>query len=132
MRRGSTLVEFAFVAPLAFLTVFVAVEFGRLLMVLYGLEETARLACRTAVSRTATRNEVVDQINGRMRLFGISEYAITLTPDPPDRAPQWKPVSVEITVEYGRASWLPTPRFLNGITLTGSCTLSQESDEATS
>lgn len=123
------MVEFAVVAPLAFLTLFSAIEFGRLLLVMHGIEETAREACRLAVVRTSTYEQVVERIGERLSTFGVSRYSAQITPDPPSTADQWQPISVQVQVAYSEVSWLPAPRFLAGIMLTGSCTLPQEADK---
>lgn len=100
-----------------------------MMMVVHGIEETAREACRTAIARTATRDEIVAAIDHRLSSFGVTGFQYTMTPDPPETAPQWQLVTIEIDVSYSDVSWLPVPAFLGDVTLSGSCTLSQESDE---
>jgi len=122
-------VEFAVVAPLIFLFFFAAIEFGRVLMVIHGLEAAAREGCRIAVAWDATDDEVEAAVDQRLTEFGISGYALTIDPDPPSDALQWDPISVRIAVAYDNVSWLPMPGYLQDIVLTGSCTLPQESDD---
>jgi hypothetical protein len=128
-RRGSATVELAVVAPVIFLLIFAAVEFGRLLMAMHGLEEAAREGCRKAVLANSTATDVQDTVDTRLATFGISGYTLTTDPDPLSNACQFEPVTVKIVVPYTGVSWLPTPRFLNSIQLNASCTLSQESDQ---
>ena len=131
-RRGAAAVEFALVAPLIFLFLFLGIEFGRVLMALHGLEAAARQGCRVAVSWDATEEEIESTVEARLASFGISDYDLTLDPNPPSRAEQWQPVTVRIEATYDSVSWLPVPRFLGGITLAGSSTLPQESGQGKS
>jgi Flp pilus assembly protein TadG len=127
-RRGAAVVEMAIVTPIIFLLVFSCIEFGRMLMVVHGLEAAAREGCRTAISWDSKKKDVQDMVEERLATFGIKKYSLTLDPASPATACQWEPVSVRITAKYKDVSWLPAPRFLSGVTLTGSCTLPQEAD----
>jgi Flp pilus assembly protein TadG len=127
-RRGASVVEMALVVPIIFLVVFTCIEFGRLLMVVHGLEAAAREGCRTAIAWDATAQTVEDIVEERMATFGIQNYTLTLDPTSPSTACQWAPVSVRITTSYNNVSWLPAPKFLSGITFSGTCTLPQEAD----
>jgi len=131
-RRGVATVEFALVAPLIFLFVFAAIEFGRVLTVIHALEAAAREGCRIAISWDTTTQDVEDEVAERLNSFGISGYDLTIDPTPPTSALQWEPITVQIAVTYGKVSWLPVPERLQGITLAGSCTLPQESDQSES
>ena len=128
-RRGAAAVEFAFVAPVIFLFLFAAIEFGRVLMVADGLETAAREGCRRAIERGATQQDVENTVADRLGPFGVSDYALTVEPSPPSSACQWEPITVRIAVTYDNVSWLPVPRYLKTIVLTGSSTLPQESDQ---
>lgn len=131
-RRGAAAVEFALVAPLIFLFLFAGIEFGRLLMTLHGLEAAAREGCRVAVSWDVTQQDVEQTVAERLAAFGISDYTLTIDPSPLSSVCQWEPINVRITVTYNEVSWLPAPGYLRGITLAGSCTLPQESDQCDS
>ena len=117
------------VAPLVFLLLFASVEFGRLLMAFHGLEAAAREGCRVAISWDVTSQDVEAAVNERLNAFGISGHTTTIDPDPPIGARQWEPITVRIAVAYGEVGWLPAPRYLQNVTLVGSCTLPQESDQ---
>ena len=127
-RRGAVVVEFAIVASLLFMLFFTTIEFGRALMAMHGLEIAAREGCRIAISRDATKKDVVRSVAQRLEAFGISGYKLKVEPSSPKNADQWEPITVRIEVAYARVSWLPTSRFLQGITLSGACTLPQEAD----
>jgi hypothetical protein len=122
----------AVVTPIIFLVVFACIEFGRMVMVIHGLEAAAREGCRTAISWEATKGEVEDIIEERLATFGIHNYDLTMEPDTPAGACQWDAIRVEITVSYRDVSWLPAPRFLQAVTLSGTCSLPQESDRCSS
>ena len=128
-RRGAAVVEFAFVAPLVFLLIFAAIEFGRVLMVVNGLETAARDGCRLAISWGTTEQDVEQAVAERLSAFGVPNYALSMDPSPPTSACQWEPITVRIAATYGSVSWLPAPRSLQALVLTGSCTLPQESDQ---
>ena len=128
-RRGATVVEFALVAPLIFLLIFASIEFGRMQMTLHGLNASAREGCRTAVTWNASQQSVEQAVRDRMVSFGIVNYSLTTDPDPTSKAGQWEPITVRVTVNYDDVSWLPAPRFLRGVTLAGTSTLPQESDQ---
>jgi len=128
-RRGAAAVEFAVVAPLVFLLFFAAIEFGRVLMVVNGLETAARDGCRLAISRGTTERDVKKAVAERLNAFGVPTYDLTVDPSPPTSACQWEPITVRIAATYGSVSWLPVPKSLKALTLTASCTLPQESDE---
>jgi Flp pilus assembly protein TadG len=122
----------AVVAPLLFLFFFAAIEFGRLLMVVHGLESAAREACRVAIDRSGVRRDIGGLVSDQLAAFGVSDYKLNVNPNPPSSACQWQPVTVEIVVTYDKVSWLPAPTYLKGIALSGSCTLPQESDKCKS
>jgi hypothetical protein len=111
---------------------FAGIELGRVVMAMHGLEAAARQACRLAVSWDATQQEIEETVEERLGTFGISDYALTIDPNPPGNACQWQPVTVRIEATYDQVSWLPVPQYLGGITLAGSSTLPQESDQCDS
>lgn len=126
-RRAAAAVEFAIVAPLIFLLLFAAVEFGRVLMTIHAIESAAREGCREAVSWDPSSQHVKQTVADHLTPFGISGYTLKLNPAEPRNARQWAPVTVEIDVPFSRVSWLPVPRFAQRLMLSGSCTLPQES-----
>lgn len=101
-------------------------------MAMHGIEATARQACRLAVSWDTTPRQIEETVEARLASFGISDYQLTVDPNPPGNASQWQPVTVRIEVMYDEVSWLPVPQFLGGITLAGTSTLPQESDQSDS
>lgn len=131
-RQGTAAVEMAIVAPIIFLVFFACVEFGRVLMVVHGLEAAAREGCRFAITWDSTTSDVENLVQERLATFGITNYTLTMDPDSPASACQWEPIRVRITASYGDVTWLPAPRFLRRVTLSGFCTLPQETDRCNS
>jgi Flp pilus assembly protein TadG len=125
-RHGTATVEFALVSSMLFLFVFTSIEFGRMQMVYHGLETAAREGCRASMSWQATQQSVTNAVTNRLQTFGIVNHTLTTVPDPVSSASEWQPITVRVEVPYGQVSWLPVPRFLQGITLDGSCTLPKE------
>jgi Flp pilus assembly protein TadG len=127
-RRGATMVEFAAVAPLIFLFIFGLFEVGRVLMVLHGLETSAREGCRVAIGYGAKQTAVEAAVTERLATFGIKGYTITTTPNPTGSASQFDEVSVQISVPYSQVSLIPYITEFLELNLKGSCTLPKESD----
>jgi Flp pilus assembly protein TadG len=128
-RAGAAAVEFAIVAPIAFLIIFGFVEFGRAFFALHALEEAARAGCRVAILKDATSSEVQTAVTNILTPCKVSGQTVTTTPTSPATARQWDPVTVSVSVSYRNISWLPTPRFLANKTISASCTLPKEGDQ---
>jgi Flp pilus assembly protein TadG len=125
-RRGAAAVEFAIVAPLLFAIVFGLVEFGRALMVEQALVSAAREACRVAVLAGTTRQDVVDRATASLSAASISNFTITMNPDPPSSATEGTPVTITLAVPFNNVTWLPTPIYLGGKNLTASSVMRRE------
>jgi Flp pilus assembly protein TadG len=125
-RRGAAAVEFAIVAPLLFAIVFGLVEFGRALMVEQALVSAAREACRVAVLAGTTRQDVVDRATASLGAASISNFTITMNPDPPSSATEGTPVTITLAVPFNNVTWLPTPIYLGGKNLTASSVMRRE------
>jgi Flp pilus assembly protein TadG len=125
-RRGAAAVEFAIVAPLLFAIVFGLVEFGRALMVEQALVSAAREACRVAVLAGTTRQDVVDRATASLNAASITNFTITMNPDPPSGATEGTPVTITLAVPFNNVTWLPTPIYLGGKNLTASSVMRRE------
>lgn len=124
-RRGATAVEFAFIAPVIFLLLFACIEFCRVMMVTHTLEEAARAGCRNAILEEATSGSVEDTVESLLLQSGIDTYTLTISPDPPQSACQFEPITVSISARYADISWLP-PMYMQNKTFKSSCTLPRE------
>lgn len=125
-RRGTAAVEFAVVAPLLFAVVLGLVEFGRAIMVEQTLVSAARESCRVAVLAGTTKQDVIDRATASLSAAGISNFTVTMNPDPPSSASEGTPVTVTITVSFNNITWLPVPIYLGGKNLTASSVMRRE------
>ena len=125
-RSGAAAVEFAVVAPLMFAVVLGLVEFGRAIMVEQTLVSAARESCRVAVLAGTTKQDVINRATASLNAAGISNFSITMNPDPPSSASEGTPVTVTITVSFNNITWLPVPIYLGGKNLTASSVMRRE------
>jgi Flp pilus assembly protein TadG len=129
-RRGAAAVEFAVVAPLFFTLVFGMIEFGRVVMVQQLLtnatREGARVGVLTDSTSTDVKNKVVSYLSSGKITIATSNVTVSYASDPslPDSG---EAVTVSVTVPFSQVSWLPSPIFLSGYSLTASSTMRRES-----
>lgn len=125
-RLGVAAMEFAFVAPLIFGTLFASIEFCRSLMAAQSLEEAARSGCRVAVLKGATTSEVDAEVRRILSPVGISTYSLQIQPTNIAAEERWKPISVTINTSFSNITWLPMPKYFSSKMYTSSCTLPKE------
>ena len=125
-RRGAAVVEFAVVAPVYFLFVFGIIEYGRMVMVQQILTNAAREGARVGVLDNSTSSDVTTAANRYLAPANITTATITVSPNPPSSATSGNPVSVTVSVGFNQVSWLPSPLFLGGTTLTYTATMRRE------
>jgi len=135
-RRGATVVEFAFVAPLIFLFVFASIEFGRAFMAIHSLEGAASDGCRAAVVAGADTADVNTAVTAALQGAGISGYTVNVSSDGSPltssaqfgSVEQWAAITVTVSVPYSSVSWLPIPGYLPSFTLQSTATLPREAE----
>jgi len=125
-RRGASAVEFAVVAPVFFLFIFGMFEFGRVVMVQQFLTNATREGARVGILDNSTTSEVTTAVNTYLNSANIQGATITVTPNPPSTATYGSPVTVSVSVPFSKVSWLPSPMFLSGKTLTASSVMRRE------
>ncbi|MFQ5733017.1 MAG: TadE/TadG family type IV pilus assembly protein [Planctomycetaceae bacterium] len=125
-RRGGFLVEFAMVVPFVFLVIFGFVEYSRFALVRHGLEESARVGCRSAIVKGATVDDVKTSVANALAPFGVTGQTTTVSNL---SVCQGDIVTVTITVPYSNLKWLPSPQFLSPPAVTVTCSLPKESDD---
>ena len=127
-RRGAAAVEFAVVAPVFFLLVFGMIEYGRMVMVQQIIVNSAREGCRAAVLDGSTTSGVKTTTISAMAAgkITITTSNVTVSPDPPSNAAFGDPVTVTVTVPFNQVSWLPSPMYLGGKSMTASTTMRRE------
>lgn len=125
-RSGAALVEMAVVFPLLLTMILGMVEMSRLGMVSQLLTTAAREGCRVAVIQGKTQADVQARINSVLAGSGISVGTVTPTPSNWATAASGTAVTVSLSVPYAQVTWMPLPRFLSGVNVTASATMSSE------
>jgi hypothetical protein len=126
-RRGAAVVEFAVVAPVFFLLVFGMIEYGRLVMVQQVITNASREGARQAVLDGATSSEVRTSVTNYLTGASIGGATVSFDPDPLAGAEFGEPIEVTVTVPFNQVSWLPTPMFLGGRTMSAVTVMRRES-----
>jgi len=119
-------VEFAVVAPLFFLMVFGMIEFGRMIMVQQVITNASREGARMAVLDGATTAAVEAAVQTYLQGATIQNAQVSVNPDPPSSAGYGEPVSVTVSINFDQVSWLPSPMFLGGQSLSASSVMRRE------
>ncbi len=125
-RRGTAVVEFALVCPLFFLLVFGMIEYGRMVMVQQILTNSAREGARVGILDNSTQSNVDAAVNRYLTSAGISSATITVSPNPPSAATSGNPVEVTVSVPFNQVSWLPSPLYLGGKTMSFKASMRRE------
>lgn len=128
LRRGAAVAEFAIVAPVFFLMVIGFLEFGRALMVQQVLINASRVGARQAITTGATTAEVQAAVQDYAAGVAVPSVVVTISPDPGSAAPGTT-VTVTTSVDFGAVSWMTSPWFLGGKTLTASSQMRKEGFE---
>jgi Flp pilus assembly protein TadG len=126
-RRAAAAVEFAIVAPVFFLLILGMIEYGRMVMVQQVITNASREGARQAVLDGATTAEVTTVVNQYLTSGSISGATVTVTPNPPTNAEFGDPVTVTVSIPFSQVSWLPSPMYLGGKTLTATTVMRRES-----
>ena len=125
-RRGAAVVEFAVVAPVFFLLVFGMIEFGRMVMVQQVITNGSREGARVAVLDGATNASVTTTVTNYLVNSSIGGATVAVDPFNPNDAGYGAAVTVTVSVPFSKVSWLPTPIFLGGNTLTAKTVMRRE------
>jgi Flp pilus assembly protein TadG len=134
-RRGAAVVEFAFVAPVFILLIVGMLEFGRMVMVKQILTNAAREGARKAVLDGTTTSDVVSTVTSYMNdaQITVTSADIVISPSNPASAAYGDPVSVTVSLDFSRVSWLPAsmlaqflPTGKTDITLTATTVMRRE------
>ncbi len=126
-RRGAAAVEFAVVAPIFLLLVFGMIEYGRMVMVQQVLTNASREGARCAVLDGSTNLDVVSVVEQYLTSGSIDGANVTVTPTNPEDAAFGDPVTVTVDIQFSQVSWLPSPMYLGGRTLSATTVMRRES-----
>jgi Flp pilus assembly protein TadG len=127
-RCGAAATEFAVVAPVFFLMIIGFLEFGRALMVQQVLINASRVGARQAITTGATSAEVQTAVEDYTAGVAVPGVVVTVSPDPGSANPGTA-ITVTTSVDFGDVSWMSSPWFLNGKTLTASSQMRKEGFE---
>lgn len=124
-RRGAAAVEFAIVVPIFILLIIGFIELGRALMVQQVLTNASRVGARSAAMLNSTQAEVSNVVAEYAEGVSVSSAQVEISPDPAAAA-TGDEITVTVSVDFSSVSWLPSPWFLNGATLTASSVMRKE------
>ena len=127
-RRGAAATEFAIVAPVFLLMIIGIVELGRALMVQQVLINASRVGVRQAITLGATTTEVEDAVEDYAASVAVPGVAASVTPNPATAA-AGDSITVTTSVGFNDVSWLASPWFLGGRTLSASSSMRKEGFE---
>jgi Flp pilus assembly protein TadG len=128
LRLGAAATEFAIVAPVFFMMIIGFLEFGRALMVQQVLINASRVGARQAITTGATTTEVESAVADYTAGVTVDGVNVSVSPDPSSAAPGTA-ITVTTSVPFSEVSWLASPWFLEGKTLTASSQMRKEGFE---
>ncbi len=122
-RRGAAAVEMALVAPIVFVFVFGAIEFGRFNIVRHAANNAAYEAARHGMVPGATAGEM--EAHAQQHLSAVSVTGATVQVTPRVVEEETELITVQVTVPTDQNSWV-VPSFLTGAQIQSSCSLRTE------
>jgi Flp pilus assembly protein TadG len=125
-RTGAAAVEFALVAPIFFVLMIAAFEFGRLNVVRHTADNAAYEAARHAMVPGATAVEARAEATRLLNIVGARGAQITVTPETLDSSVS--EVNVTIDVPMNLNGWI-APRFTRTSVIRATSTLRTERSE---
>jgi Flp pilus assembly protein TadG len=122
-RSGATVVEFAIVAPIFFLFLMTAFEFGWLNVLRHTADNAAYEAARTAMVPGATAAEATAKANSILNIVKARGAQVTVTPSVLNASSDHVTVAIDIPMSK---NGLIVPRFTTNTTIHCSATLRTE------
>lgn len=126
-RKGAAVVEFAVVLPVFLLMVLGMIEYGRLIMVQQIITNASREGARGAVIEGATNQSVNQLVTSYLEKASIRGATVTVSPSNPGNTKYGDPIAVTASIPFNQVSWLPSPMFLGGKTMTAVTVMRRES-----
>lgn len=126
IRTGAAAVEFAIVAPIFFMLVIAAFEFGRLNVIRHTADNAAYEAARHAMVPGATVNEARAKATQMLNIVGARGTTISVSPAV--LGPDVDEINVTVDVPLSQNGWI-TPRFTRATTIRATSTLRTERAE---
>ncbi len=122
-RRGAAAVEFAIVAPVFFILVIAAFEFGRINVIRHTADNAAYEAARRAMVPGATAAEATAEAQRILRIVGTRGAKVSV--NPATLGPDVDKITVTVDVPMNQNGWI-TPRFTRTTTIRATSTLKTE------
>ena len=122
-RRGTAAVEFAIVAPIFFMLIITAFEFGRLNVIRHTADNAAYEAARHAIVPGATSAEAMDKANSLLEIVGTRGARVSV--NPPTLGPSVESVTVTVEVPMAQNGWI-APRITSNATMRSVSTMRTE------
>ena len=115
--------EFAIVAPIFFVLLIAAFEFGRLNVIRHTADNAAYEAARRAMVPGATVAEATTEAQRILRIVGTRGATVNVTPA--TLGPDVDEITVTVNVPMNQNGWI-TPRFTRATTIRAASTLRTE------
>lgn len=125
-RRGAAAVEFAITAPIFFLFILAAFEFGWLNVMRHTADNAAYEAARAAMVPGGTVADATAKANSLLNIVGARGATITVTPNPVTTTTTEVTVSIDLPMSR---NGLIVPKFTNSTVLHSESTLRTERAE---
>ncbi|WP_231741970.1 TadE/TadG family type IV pilus assembly protein [Stieleria varia] len=122
-RSGTTMVEFAIVAPLLFLFFFAAFEFCRVAMIRHTVDNAVYEGCRVAIIPGGSAADARQKSQQILATLGLSRADITVTPATITR--DTADITVRISVSLDDNSFVPN-QFVAGKSIVRELTMQRE------
>jgi Flp pilus assembly protein TadG len=127
-RLGAAATEFAIVAPVFFLMVIGFIEFGRALMVQQVLINASRVGARMASTTGSTSSGVQSAVQSYTSSVAVPGVTVVVAPNPATAA-AGTVITVTTSVPFNNVSWMSSPWFLGGKTLSANSQMRKEGYE---
>jgi Flp pilus assembly protein TadG len=122
-RRGATTVEFALTAPIFFLFLLAAFEFGWMNVIRHTADNAAYEAARTIIVPGATATEARNKANSLLNIVGARGATVTVTPSTVTTETEAVTVAIDVPMS---SHGLIVPRFTKNSTVHSESTLRTE------
>ncbi len=128
-RRGASIVEFAIVAPVAFITILGVMEVGSGLMAMHLLNDAAMAGCRVGIIEGKSSANIQSAATAVLTAEGISGETATVKVNDgstdASSAGVGDEITVTVSVPVSKISWVPVLKYLGG-SLQGQYTMRRE------
>ena len=98
-------------------------------MVQQVLTNATREGARLAVLDGSTVATVTTTVNDYLAAGSISGALVTIAPNPLSGAEFGDPVTVTVSISFNQVSWLPSPMYLGGKTMTATTVMRREATQ---